>query len=107
VLLTNGDRIAFAWKLRYDADPSKPSRAGEAFRKLRAALDKVGKKAAGPDSPSFVCRERADRGPMAMTVAGNDLVLTFGPALASAPAWQSAADCALAKRWSREIAGSR
>jgi hypothetical protein len=114
VLLKNGERLAFAWRLRYDAalparagQASKPSRAAEAFRKLKVGLEKLGKKPVVPDTPSFVCRERADRGPMAMTVAGDDLVLTFGPALTSPQGWQGAADCAHAKLWSREIAASR
>jgi len=103
VLVTNGDRAAFAWRLRYDPGAkSKDERARRAFAAVTRALDK----ALGPatkKSATFACRERADRGPIAVSLSGADLVFVLGPATTSRTAWKSAGDCALARTWSREI----
>jgi hypothetical protein len=105
-LLTNADRVAFAWRLRYDADGSKPPRAGAAFRALRPALESAVGRPITPDA-SFYCHERADRGPLAVALAGNDLVFTLGPTRRTGAELKSAGDCALARRWTREIAAGR
>jgi hypothetical protein len=102
VLVTDGARSAFAWRLRYDPGSTKDGRAVHAFAALAAALDK----ALGPasaKSPTFACRERADRGPMALARAGADIVFTLGPATTNESGWASSANCALARQWTREI----
>jgi hypothetical protein len=102
-LLTNGGRAAFAWRLRYDPGEKPPNdRSGRAFTALSRALDKhLG--AAKVDGPSFSCHERADRGPIAVARGGADLVIVAGPATTGAGGWTSAANCALARKWTREI----
>jgi hypothetical protein len=42
---------------------------------------------------------------MAVARAGQDLVFVFGPAETKSGTWTSAGDCALARRWTQEIAG--
>jgi hypothetical protein len=103
VLVTHGDRAAFAWRLRFDPGvTSRDERARRAFAAVTRALDK----ALGPaskKSATFACRERADRGPIAVTLSDADLVFVLGPATTSGAAWTSAGDCALAQAWTREI----
>lgn len=106
VLLASGDRVAYAWRLRYDADPGRPSRAAAAFREVRRALESSAGPATTSDA-SFLCRARADRGPIAISLAGDDLVFTLGPARLEQGAWKSAGDCPLARRWTREVATTR
>jgi hypothetical protein len=106
VLVTNGNRIAFAWRLRYDEAGGGESRASRAQLAIDAALSKLPGHSAAR-AGSFVCRERADRGPIALMKSGADLILVLGPAMAGARTWASAGDCALAHRWVREIAASR
>jgi hypothetical protein len=103
VLLTNGDRAAFAWRLRYDRGAkSKDERAVKAFAAVTRALGKALGPANASDA-SFACRERTDRGPIAIARSGADLVFVLGPATTAAGAWKSAGDCALARKWTREI----
>jgi hypothetical protein len=103
VLLANGDRSAFAWRLRFDPGKTKDERAVRSFLAVTRALE-------GPIGPgraperSFFCRERADRGPLALARIGPELVFVLGPAHAGVGGWSSAGDCALARRWTREIA---
>jgi hypothetical protein len=102
VLLRNGDKAAFAWHLRYDPGKTSDDRAARAFSTLTHALDK----ALGPAKASdgaFACRERPDRGPIAVARKGADIVFVLGPATTSSTTWSSAGDCALAKKWAREI----
>ncbi len=106
VLVTDGSRYAFAWRLRYEPGDAKEGRASQAYATLTAALDK----ALGPPdskSPGFVCRERADRGPIAMSRAGADVLFTLGPAKIDDSGWASGATCALARQWMHEIGASR
>jgi len=103
VLLTNGDRAAFAWRLRFDpVGKAKEERAARAYGAVTRALDKALGPAKSMD-PAFVCRERADRGPLAVLRAGADLVVVAGPASTAASGWASGGDCALARKWTREI----
>jgi hypothetical protein len=92
VLVASGDKAGFGWRLRYDGGAAAASRA---YAALARALDR----ALGPPKErgeGAVCRERADRGPIALGHKGGDIVVTLGPAhVASAP-WSSAADCAIA-----------
>jgi hypothetical protein len=106
LLLTAGDRVAYAWRLRYDADGAREPRAATAFKALRGALENAVGAFTTRDA-SFACRARADRGPLALALQGSDLVLTMGPARTSPGSWQSAGDCALARRWTKEIAAAR
>lgn len=101
-LVRNGDKVAFAWRLRYDPGKTADDRAARAFAALTRALDK----AFGPPKTSdgaFACRERTDRGPIAIARKGADIVFVLGPANTSGTGWTSAGDCALAKTWAREI----
>jgi len=100
--VARGADAAFAWTLRYDATKSKDERAARSYEALTHAFEK----AFGPPQMrdgSFVCRERADRGPMAVVRSGSDIVFTFGPAQAGEDGWKSSGSCALARRWTREI----
>jgi hypothetical protein len=106
VLVTNGDKAAFAWKLRYDPGKTRDDRAARAYGALTQALDKTLGPAKTRDSV-FACRERGDRGPLALARAGPDVVLVLGPVTTSAGGWASAGDCALSRKWAREIAGAR
>jgi hypothetical protein len=107
VLLTNGDRAAFAWRLRFDAPPrGGDERASRAYAVVALSLDRT-LGAAKTSDASFACRERADRGPLAVARAGNDLLFVAGPASTAAGGWRSAGDCTLARKWTREIAAGR
>lgn len=106
VLVMNGDRAAFAWRLRFDAARTgerKDDGAARAYAAVTRGLERsLG--AAKSGDPTSVCRERADRGPLAVSRAGNELVVVAGPASTDAAGWKSAGDCALAQKWIREIA---
>jgi hypothetical protein len=103
VLVASGDRTAFAWRLRYDPGKTKTSRATEAFAAIARGIDRsLGAQTAG--DASFDCHERADRGPLAIARIEGDLVLVAGPAnTPSTGAWTSAANCAVARKWVKEI----
>jgi hypothetical protein len=103
VLLRNGDQAAYAWRLRYDPGKTKDERTAKAWPALVKALDGALGKAVASDA-GFSCHARADRGPLALARAGTDIVFVLGPANASATGWTSAGDCALSRRWAREIA---
>jgi hypothetical protein len=106
VLVANADSVAFAWRVRYDPDRPADDRARRAFLALAPALET----ALGPATTSdaaFACRERKDRGPMAVARDGSDLLFVLGPARTTAPAWTSAGDCTLARRWIHEITARR
>jgi hypothetical protein len=106
VLVANGGRAAFAWRVRYDPSPSRESRAADAYTAIAHGLDQ----SVGPPSvsdASFDCRERADRGPLAVARRGADLLLVAGPATTPADgAWTSAGSCAIARKWVKEIAST-
>jgi hypothetical protein len=106
VLVTDGPRAAFAWRLRYDPGSTSGDRAAHAYTALASALDRnLG--AAAVKTPTFVCRERTDRGPIAMARSASDLIFTLGPARTSESGWTSAATCSQARRWTQEIAAAR
>jgi hypothetical protein len=102
VLLSDGTRFAFAWRLRYDSGKTKDERAARAFAALTRAIDKALGPSASADA-SFSCRERADRGPLALARAGADIVIALGPARTDASGWKSAGTCALSRKWTTEI----
>jgi hypothetical protein len=105
VLLENADRAAFAWRLRYDPGKSKDDLTKHAYALLSRALDgSLG--VSQVQDGAFACRERADRGPLAVARAGADLVFVMGPVRIAPGGWSSAGDCALARRWVRELASA-
>jgi hypothetical protein len=106
VLLSSGDRVAFAWKLRFDDSATKDARAIHAFAAVVHALEKQLGAARSGDA-NFSCRERADRGPIGVGRSENDLVFVLGPARSGPAAWTSAGNCGLARRWFTEIARNR
>jgi hypothetical protein len=106
VLLSRDDQSAFAWRLRYDPTATKDELATRSFGALtRALAESLG----APTSldARFACRERADRGPIAIALAGGDVVFVLGPAKVSRDAWSSAGSCDLSRRWVREIAAAK
>jgi hypothetical protein len=105
VLLTSGDRAAFAWRLRYDPGKTRDERTAKAWAALPAALDRTLGAAKTTDA-TFTCHERTDRGPLAVARAGTDLVFVLGPVSTTGGQWTSAGDCALARRWTKEIAAT-
>jgi hypothetical protein len=105
VLLANHDLAAFAWRLRYDPGKSKDELTRAAYAALLRGLDQSLGPARVRDG-AFVCRERADRGPLGVARAGTDLVFVLGPVRTSASGWTSAGDCALARKWAKEIAAT-
>lgn len=104
VLLTNGDRAAFAWRLEYDPGKTKDERTMRAWNAIPKALGKL-LGAPKTSDPGFVCFERSDRGPFAIARRGADLILVLGPASTAGASWSSAGDCSLSRAWVREIAG--
>jgi hypothetical protein len=107
ILVTNGDRAAYAWRLRFDpAGKGKDDRAVHAYSAITHALDKT-LGAAKMNTVSFACRERPDRGPLAMLRQGADIIFVAGPASTASTGWTSAGDCTLARKWTREIAAAR
>jgi hypothetical protein len=103
VLLSDGERSAFAWRLRFDPGKTRDERAARAYSFLAGAFSKKLGPAQLSDN-SFACREREDRGPIALAHVGADIVFTLGPALTTAVHWKSAGTCALARKWTLEIA---
>jgi hypothetical protein len=102
VLVSNGNRAAYAWRLRYDAGASNGAGAAVAFRAVKRALD-----SAKPSGDAFACRERPDRGPIAVALSGSDLLLVLGPVRVASHQWVSAGDCTLARKWTAEIAAAK
>lgn len=104
VLLTKGDLSAFAWTVRFDPGKTKDELAQRSYSTLVAALGGT----ATTRDRGFLCRERADRGPLAIARSGDELIFTVGPARTpKGGPWKSEGSCALARRWSQEIAKAR
>lgn len=99
---TKGDELAFAVHARYDA----LSFAERAMQKLAPGLKKA-HGAAAIDTPTTVCFERKDLGPLLFARKDRDLVMAAGPARAAKPAWTSTSTCAQAKQWADEILATR
>ena len=106
VLVQNGDRAAFAWRIRYDPGKTSESRAVDVYAAIARGIDQ----SIGPASlsdASFDCHERSDRGPLAVARRGGDLVFVAGPTSTPARgAWASAGSCATARKWVKEIAAA-
>jgi len=103
ILIERGDRMAFAWRLKYDAGTRPHEHSARAFSVLTAGLTKK----LGPvtmQANAFVCYERSKRGPLALAMDGPDLVLVAGPT--GAPSRDGGTDdatCVLARTWIHEI----
>jgi hypothetical protein len=106
-LLKSGDRAAFAWRLRFDDGvKAKEDRALHAYSSIVQGLSGTLGRPTTKDA-KFVCYERTDRGPFAVSRSGVDLIFLAGPATTSERVWVSAGDCGLARRWMKEIVGDR
>jgi hypothetical protein len=107
VLVSNGDRSAFAWRLRYDSGKKSSQHAAEVFGTIAREMDRsLG--AASVSDTSFACHERSDRGPLAVGRVEGDLLFVAGPAKTTeSGAWSSGGNCALARKWVREIGVTR
>jgi len=107
VLVENGDRTAFAWRVRYDPGKSPYEHSQRVFPVLAEGLSQH----LGPPAVhkrSLVCFERHELGPLALGVEGPDLLLVAGPARTSARGpWSSDATCSLAQTWIKEIASAQ
>lgn len=99
-LVKNGDRSAFAWRIRWDAGNPADQFAADAFSAIvPGAFAKAPIKEA-----TFACNPRADRGPLAVLRKGRDIVLLAGPAKTpEGGTWTTAGDCNLARKWAAEI----
>jgi hypothetical protein len=103
VLVENGDRTAFAWKLRYDPGATASAHVARVFSVIATALDK---NLGSPTlrAPSFVCHDRRERGPLALGLDGLDLLFVAGPIRPPSRGGDSnAAACSLSRTWIREI----
>jgi hypothetical protein len=109
VIATNGTKAALAWKLRYDIAPTDANAfAKAAAKKLMAQLEAKLGKAAVKNKDTFMCFERADRGPLALGIKNRDLIWVMGPALTDpGGVWKSAGDCKLAKKWVDELSAQK
>ncbi len=111
----DGARVAFAWHLRYDAEPGA-RRALEAFARgvlAAARADRtgqsdpvfIGPKAAHSASKNGqVCRARRQAGPFAVVRQGRDLAVVAGPYLRNQQGPASDGTCAAALKWARVVA---
>ena len=97
-LYLKGNEVAAAVRLRYDA--STPG-AKRAFAALTASWPKAIGKISMQDA-SFACVERKDTGPIAVSIKGDDILLTAGP-VETKPRWASKGTCKLAKTWATEV----
>jgi len=106
VLVESAGRAAFAWRLRYDPGKAKDELTRRAYALVSRGLEGV---IGAPQlhEGDFVCRERADRGPLAVARLGADLVFVMGPARTTPGGWASAGDCELSRKWVRELAAAR
>ncbi len=103
VLVEDGDRMAFAWRLRYDPGPRASEHAAHAFSVLASGL---ARSIAPPSlrAHAFVCHERRERGPLAIALDGLDILLVAGPAsVSSRSSGSRGATCALSRAWIHEI----
>jgi hypothetical protein len=91
-------RIAVAMLVRYDAD--RAAQAQLAFATLAPALRKLGKGAAA--TKDFVCIERPELGPLALSYKGSDLVILAGPARRKGT-WAQASTCDKSRAWAAEV----
>lgn len=107
-VFTKGDQIAHAVHLRYDAATAQPKTelyADRAFSKLAPALKKLGKPAIS--DANTICLDRKELGPLLFARSGRELIMINGPARVAAGGWTATSTCAIAKKWSDEIAAQK
>ncbi len=107
-VFTKGDQIAHAVHLRYDAASTQPKPdfyAERAFGKLVPALKKLGKPTLS--DATTICLDRKELGPLLFARNGRELVMINGPARVAPGAWTATSTCAVAKKWSDEIAAQK
>jgi hypothetical protein len=105
-VFTKGDEIAFAVHERYDTTPRADALAERALAKLTPGLKKhLGRPVI--ESPTTLCFERKDLGPLIFARRDLDLVIAAGPARSANATWTSASTCAQAKKWADEILAMR
>ena len=107
-VFTKGDQIAHAVHLRYDAASTQPKTdfyAERAFGKLVPALKKLGKPTLS--DATTICLDRKELGPLLFARNGRELVMVNGPARVAPGAWTATSTCAVAKKWSDEIAAQK
>lgn len=107
-VFTKGDQIAHAVHLRYDAASTQPKTdfyAERAFGKLVPALKKLGKPTLS--DATTICLDRKELGPLLFARNGRELVMINGPARVAPGAWTATSTCAVAKKWSDEIAAQK
>jgi hypothetical protein len=107
-VFTKGDQIAHAVHLRYDAASAQPKTdfyAERAFGKLVPAMKKLGKPTI--NDATTICLDRKELGPLLFARSGRELVMINGPARVATGAWVSTSTCAVAKKWSDEIAAQK
>jgi hypothetical protein len=121
VLVKKGEAYAVGWHLRFDdarldGTSAAPPRHGQrqatdayaarAFLALGPAVAKLSHglgKPTGSEPASFVCIERHELGPLAVSRHGRDIVILAGPANVSPKGWSSAGKCDVLRRWATEI----
>ncbi|MBX3229764.1 MAG: hypothetical protein KIT84_05470 [Labilithrix sp.] len=102
-IYVKGDEMAFAVHERYDADRPRPDGFSErAFTKVTPGMKKtLGKPAL--ETPTAICFERSDLGPLLLARRDRELVIAAGPAKRGAGGWTSTATCAQTKKWADEV----
>lgn len=101
-IYTNGDQLAFAVHERFDPGAPKPAVWASLLGNIKKTL---GKDAIKPaiDTPTSVCFERADFGPLMLMRKDREYVVIAGPAKHTGTTWTSASKCADAKTWATEV----
>jgi len=91
-LYAEGPVAAFAWHIRFDSNAT-------ALRGYKAVLEWVrGTGLAVPDARG-VCRERADRGPLAASLKQADILVVAGPVVRLPNGTRGQGSCAAAAAW--------
>jgi len=91
-LYVDGSVAAFAWHVRFDSAAA----AARGYKAVREWVRGTGLRLPGAQA---VCRERADRGPIAASLKHTDVVVVGGPAERNSQGGQSKASCADAGAW--------
>lgn len=107
----DGDRYAVAWRVRYDS-VAAARRGAAAFARGALRSEDARPNDGVVPAPAAekamrggqLCRERAQRGPFAVVVAGRDVAVVAGPFRRARDGARSAGGCAAALRWAKSIA---
>ena len=103
---TSGGKTALVVHVRYDLAPGGGAK-GDAFaeRAFTAVSSGFAKLGTAKKEGNFLCVARTELGPLAVRREGRELVIVAGPTTVS-PKPVPAGDCALAKAWTKEVAGN-